>query len=127
MTYIVRTSLDWVDRNHTVVLAIIMLLSLVHLSFSLMLVVSSASFKRALLIPWMVSHMLNIIIMIITFTCWTFISFFIDLLLAIVFPVVGGLVLGVWIVMWRLVYLFFNTIRESQEQCLILEMKDTGS
>ena len=113
VTHVVRTSLDWMDRNHTVGLAIMMVVSLLHLFFSLMLLLGTKWSKMTLLIPWMVSHMVSIIIMIITFTCWTFMSFFIDLLVAIIFPVVGGLVLGLWIVMWRQVFNFFTALKDT--------------
>ena len=115
VTHAVRTSLDWVDRNHTVILSTMMVMSMVHLFFSLMLMLGTKHSKRTLIIPWMVSHMISIIIMIITFTCWTFMSFFIDLLVAIVFPVVGGLVLELWVVMWRQVYHFFTTHKETEK------------
>jgi hypothetical protein len=118
VTHVVRISIDWVDKNHTVVLAMMMVMSMVHLFFSLMLMLGTKCCKRTLLIPWMVSHMISIIIMIITFTCWTFMSFFIDLLVAIIFPVIGGLVLGLWIVMWRQVYNFFITMNDTEMQAL---------
>ena len=115
MTHAVTVSLDWVDRNHTFVLSILLVMFLVHLFFSLMLMIATKCYKTTLLIPWMVSHMISIIIMITTFTFWTFMSFFIDLLVAIIFPVIGGLVLGLWIVMWRQVYHFFTTLKETEK------------
>ena len=111
-------SLKEVDRNHTGVLVIIMLIGLVHLVFSWMMLLGTKLCKRTLLILWLISHMISIIIMIITFTCWTFMSFFIDLLLAIVFPMVGGLVLGLWIGMWRQVYHFSTILRDMDRQVL---------
>ena len=47
------------------------------------------------------------------FTLWTFITFFIDLLVSVVFPVMSGLVLGLSILAWRLVYASYrnNLIR----------------
>ena len=119
MTHAVTVSLDWVDRNHTFVLSIMLVMFLVHLFFSLMLMIATKCYKRTLLIPWMVSHMISIIIMITTFTFWTFMSFFIDLLVAIIFPVIGGLVLGLWIVMWRKVYRFFTVLKNADIQALI--------
>jgi len=118
MTHAVAVSLGWVDRNHTVVLGIMMVMFLMHLFFSLMLMLGIKCYKRTLLIPWMISHMISIIIMIITFTCWTFMSFFIDLLVAIIFPVMGGLVLGLWIVMWRLVFNYFTVLKNTDMQVL---------
>jgi len=67
------------------------------------------------MIPWLVSHMVNIVLMITTFTFWTFIAFFIDLLMAIMFPLLAGLMLGLSIVMWKEVFYFSSMLRETQE------------
>jgi len=98
---------DMVDTNHRMILSVVIGCTVVHLLFSFMLVLGAILFKRSLLIPWMVSDMIIIILMVFTFTCWTFMSFFVDLLVAIVFPVVGGLVLGFWIYLWRRVNSIF--------------------
>ena len=111
--------LDWLDRNHKEVLAILMVTSVVHFIVSFLLIVGTFLYRQNLIIPWIISHMLSIILMVISFTCWTFFSFFIDLLLAIVFPVVAGLVLGLWIVMWREVYHFFSSIRDTDRELLV--------
>merc|ERR1712096_249272 len=103
VTHTVWRCLDWLDRNHKMVLAGIMVTTMVHLLFSLLLLLGAMLYRRTHFIPWMVSHMIIIIIMVTTFTCWTFMSFFMHLLVAIVFPVVAGLVLGLLIFEWRLV------------------------
>merc|ERR1712123_316928 len=90
-----------------------MVTTVVHLLLSLLLLLGTMLYRWKLLIPWMVSHMIIIIIMVTTFTCWTFMSFFVHLLVAIVFPMVAGLVLGLWIVMWRQVYHLFTVLRET--------------
>ena len=107
------------DRNHKEVLAILMVTSVVHFIVSFLLIVGTFLYRQNLIIPWIISHMLSIILMVISFTCWTFFSFFIDLLLAIVFPVLAGLVLGLWIVMWREVYYFFTSIRDTDRELLV--------
>jgi hypothetical protein len=48
--------------------------------------------------------------MVAAFTCWTFMSFFVDLLVAIVFPVAAGLVLGLWIQLWRGVHAHYSRL-----------------
>jgi len=111
--------LDWVDRNHKKVLGTLMVTAILHLVFSVMLIFGTLLYRRSLLIPWMIFHMFSIILMVITFTCWTFFTFFISLLLAIVFPVVAGLLLGLWIVMWREVYHFFTSIMDSDTKLLV--------
>merc|ERR1712013_939195 len=94
--------MDCLDRNHKKVLGTLMITAILHLLF-----------------PWMIFHMFSIILMVITFSFWTFFSFFINLLLAIVFPVVAGLLLGLWIVMWREVYHFFTSIMDSDTKLLV--------
>ena len=110
--------MDCLDRNHKKVLGTLMITAILHLVFSVMLIFGSFLYRRSLLIPWMIFHMFSIILMVITFTCWTFFTFFISLLLAIVFPVVAGLLLGLWIVMWREVYHFFISIMDSDTKLL---------
>ena len=56
------------------------------------------------------------------FTLWTFITFFIDLLVSVVFPVMSGLVLGLSILAWRLVYASYrNNLIRSQKKIDILQ------
>ena len=57
--------------------------------------------------------MFIIVTMTTLFTLWTFITFFIDLLVSVVFPVMSGLVLGLSILAWRLVFAAYrnNLIR----------------
>ena len=98
---------DIVDTHHRIILSVVIGSTVIHLLFSFLLVLGAIMYKRSLFLPWMVSDMIIIIIMVVTFTCWTFMSFFVDLLVAIVFPVVGGLVLGFWIYLWRRVNSIF--------------------
>ena len=101
VTRVVWKGFDWVDMNHRMILAGVIGSTVIHLFFCLMLVLGGILYNRSLFIPWMVSNMIIIILMVITFTCWTFMSFFVDLLVAIVFPVLGGLVLGLNIHLWK--------------------------
>ena len=88
-----------------------LLLSFLHLTASALLYcsVSERRTRRKLFLPWLISHMVIISTMTTVFICWTFITFFIDLLVSIVFPVVSGLVLGVSILVWRLVFSVFRS------------------
>ena len=45
--------------------------------------------------------MIIITILFIIFSAWSFLSFFIGVLAAILFPFLGGLVLGLKIILWR--------------------------
>ena len=116
MTVAALKCLDWLDRNHKEVLAIILISTVIHFIISCSLVLGIMTRRRTFITPWLVSHMINIITMVIIFTCWTFMSFFIDLLMAIMFPVVAGLVLGLWIVMWREGMYFSTMLRDTERQ-----------
>jgi len=107
VTRVVWKGFDWVDMNHRMILAGVIGSTVIHLFFCLMLVLGGILYNRSLFIPWMVSNMMIIILMVITFTCWTFMSFFVDILVAIVFPVLGGLVLGLNIHLWKRVRSIF--------------------
>eukprot|EP00091_Calanus_sinicus_P000437 TRINITY_DN10375_c0_g1_i1.p1 TRINITY_DN10375_c0_g1~~TRINITY_DN10375_c0_g1_i1.p1 ORF type:complete len:152 (+),score=43.50 TRINITY_DN10375_c0_g1_i1:65-457(+) len=90
VTRVVWRGFDMVDMNHRMILAGVIGSTVVHVFFCFMLVLGAILYNRSLFIPWMVSDMIIIILMLITFTCWTFMSFFVDLLVAIVFPVLGA-------------------------------------
>ena len=116
MTLAALNFLARLDRNHKEVLAIILISTVIHFIMSFLLILGTMTHRRTFILPWLVSHMINIITMIILFTCWTFMSFFIDLLMAIMFPLVAGLVLGLWIVMWREAMYFSTRLRDKEKQ-----------
>ena len=118
---------DWVDMNHRILLSGVIGCAMVHNLFSLILVLGVVLYKRILFIPWMVSDMFIIILMVATFTCWTFMSFFVDLLVAIVFPVIAGLVLGFWIYLWRRVRSFFILLGRRKVGQIIVRQQVQGS
>lgn len=93
-----------ISNNSSLLLALLLLFSLHHLVFSILLFIGIRLARRQLLLPWMVTHMFIIVTMTTLFTLWTFITFFIDLLVSVVFPVMSGLVLGLSILAWRLVF-----------------------
>ena len=95
------------------VTAAFLLLSFLHFSASALLYTAASPGRvHSLFLPWLLSHMLIILTMTTVFICWTFITFFIDLLVSIVFPVLSGLVLGVSILVWRLVFTVY--VREKE-------------
>ena len=116
---------SWLDGNHRVILSSIIGASMVHNLFSLILLLGALLHKRGLLIPWMVSKMFIIMLMIISFTCWTFMSFFVDLLVAIVFPVLAGLLLGLWIYLWRKVHSIFIKQGMRNNEDVVIKKKDS--
>ena len=104
MTRVVWNCLTWVDQHHQWLLVGLITCASLHVFFSLLLVVGAMLNKQFIFLPWLFSEMVIIVLMVISFTCWTFVSLFIDLLMAIVFPMVAGLVLGLWICLWRQVH-----------------------
>ena len=57
--------------------------------------------KRLLMLPWLCFDFLTISVITLTFIAWAFLSFFVHVLLAILFPVIAGAVLGLYIYLWR--------------------------
>jgi len=111
---------DWIDRNYKAVLAGLIITIIVHLLFSLLLILGTMLYKRLLFIPWMVTDMILIIFMVFVFICWTFLSFFVGLLVAVIFPFVSGLLLGVRICLWRQVRFTFIVLGETDRDLLAL-------
>ena len=102
---------SWLDVHHELVLGVVIICWVLHLLFSLLLLLGAMLHRRPLLLPWLCSQMILLVFMVVTFTSWTFLSFFVDLLVAIVFPVVAGLVLGLWVLMWRGVWTHYVTLQ----------------
>jgi len=57
--------------------------------------------RRYLLLPWLVFDFLTISVTFLTFVTWAFLSFFVHVLVAIIFPILAGAVLGLHIYLWR--------------------------
>ena len=72
-----------------------------HLLLSLLLLLGAMLYKHLLLIPWMVTDMLIIVILFLVFAVWSFLSFFVGIMAAIIFPFIAGLALGIKIMLWR--------------------------
>ena len=100
--------LDWLHNNHQLILMALVTFASFHLVSALMLLLGTLLARHTLLIPWIIIDLLVILIMLVLFTTFTFLSFLVDLLVGIVFPVVGGLLLGAWIVLWRNAYRFYH-------------------
>ena len=95
-------------QNSSVLLSLLFLFTSLHLIFSLLLVPAVILHRRRLLLPWLTTHILLIVAKIVIFSLCTFITFFIDLLVSVVFPVVSGVVLGLSLLTWRLVLAAYN-------------------
>ena len=52
-------------------------------------------------------------------------SFFVDLLVAIVFPVLAGLLLGLWIYLWRKVHSIFIKQGIRNKEDVVIKKKDS--
>ena len=101
MTGIVVSYLSLLQSNQTPALMGLIAGVVLHLLLSLLLLLGAMLHKPLLLVPWMVSDMIIITILFIIFSAWSFLSFFIGVLAAILFPFLGGLVLGLKIILWR--------------------------
>jgi len=101
VTQSVWKGLDWMDEHHQLFLVALITAASFHLTTTLLLILGTMLKRRGLLIPWIITDSIIIVIMVIIFVGWTFFSFFVDLLIAIVFPVVACLLLGLWVVLWR--------------------------
>jgi len=119
----VSSILTWISNFSTLVNSIFILATCLHIIFSCLLYLGSKPSKPKLRIPWLVTHMIIIIITTITFICWTFITFFIDLLVTIVFPVLSGLILGVSILLWRLIYNIHNNYKTAGDELDVSDIK----
>eukprot|EP00095_Tigriopus_kingsejongensis_P010900 maker-scaffold348_size200312-snap-gene-0.27 protein:Tk10900 transcript:maker-scaffold348_size200312-snap-gene-0.27-mRNA-1 annotation:"GL10847" len=104
--------LSMVSEHHALFLIILIAFCALHIFNSLLLVMGSLLEKRLLLIPWMIQDMLIIITITLVFIFWAFFSFFVHVLIAVLFPVVSGLLLGFWFYLWRNVKEFFHFLGE---------------
>ena len=95
------------ESHYKLVLSGLVVAATFHLIASLLLIIATMLVNRYLLLPWLITDMITIIVITIIFIGWTFLSFFVDLLAAIVFPILGGTILGLWIYSWRNVGDFF--------------------
>ena len=95
--------LNNISENTSSLLSLLLMFTILHFIFSLLLTVSIRLDKRELLLPWLVTHLIIILVKITIFSFTTFITFFIDLLVSVVFPLITGMVLGVSLLIWRLV------------------------
>lgn len=57
--------------------------------------------KRNLLLPWLICDFLTISFTFLVFITWAFLSFFVHVLVAILFPIFAGAILGLHIYLWR--------------------------
>lgn len=108
--------LDNTSENPSPLLSLVLLFTILHFIFSLLLTVGIRLDKRELLLPWLVTHLIIILVKIIIFSFTTFITFFIDLLVSVVFPLITGIVLGVSLLLWRLVFAAYRNNLTSEEK-----------
>ena len=58
-----------------------------------LLIVGTLTRRRKMLLPWMLTDLVAILLMFTIFLASIFVSYFIDILVSIVFPVVAGIVM----------------------------------
>jgi len=108
--------LNNISDNPSSLLSLLLMFTILHFIFSLLLTVSIRLDKRELLLPWLVTHLIIILVKITIFSFTTFITFFIDLLVSVVFPLITGMVLGVSLLIWRLVLSAYTNNLYSEEK-----------
>jgi len=126
VTITVGEALDWVEENYHSVMGGIILAIILHLLFSLLLILGSMLYKRNLFLPWLVTNIILIIFMVFIFTFWTFLSFFAGFITTVTFPFVCGLVLGAWIFLWRQVRSAFVLLGQTEQQILAMRRHQGG-
>lgn len=126
-TTAVESGLSWMSEHshYQLVLSGLLFGVIIHLITSLVLILGTVIQKRSLFLPWLVTDMIVINIMACIFIGWTFLSFFVDLLIAIIFPIFGGTVLGLWIFSWRNVHDLY-IIHGVRRRLLKQELQVTG-
>ena len=104
VTQAVWSVLNWMDRNHLFVVSFFITSAGIHFILTIIMMIGIVTDRRILIIPWMISQLLMIILMTIVFITCIFFSFFIHLLVAVVFPIGAGIVLGLTMSCWKKVY-----------------------
>ena len=101
VVWAVLAGLDWLDKHSELVLIPLVAAASTHLLAALLLVLGAMLRRRGLLVPWLITDSIVILAFVLVFVGWSFLSFFVDLLIAMVFPMVASLVIGLWVVLWR--------------------------
>ena len=83
VTQSVWRGLDWLDSHHNYFLGGLVAASATHLLSAILLMLGWRLERRSFLLPWLVTDLTIIILMVAIFIAWTFLSFFIDLYIAI--------------------------------------------
>jgi hypothetical protein len=83
VTQSVWKGLDWLDLHHNYFLGGLVAASATHLLSAVLLLLGWKLERKNLLLPWLVTDLTIIILMVAVFIGWTFLSFFIDLYIAI--------------------------------------------
>ena len=109
------TALHWLYSHRLPLLAGLIAASLLHLLHSLLLLLGALLHSRSLLLPWLVSQALVLTAMALAFTACTFLSLFVSLPMAVVCPVLAGLVLGAWGHLWRRVARAYSRLGEARQ------------
>jgi len=95
--------LAWAGEAKSNLLAGVATSALLHLFLSLLLLAGIITLSRPLILPWLISQGFVLGATATTFTACTFLSLFVSLPLAVVCPMAGGLLLGLFIHLWRAV------------------------
>jgi len=118
--------LGWVGEAKSNLLAGLATTSLLHLLLSLLLLAGIISLSRPLILPWLISQACVLTVTAITFTACTFLSLFVSLPLAVVCPMAGGLLLGLFIHLWRAVAVTYADSKRHRKPWVVRSIGRNG-
>lgn len=105
-----------VSLHHQLFLIVVIAVCGLHCFNAFLLVIGAVLDRRLLFLPWLIQDLLTIGFVSLIFVFWAFFSFFVHVLVAILFPVLAGLTLGWWIYTWRNVKEVFHTLGVDLDQ-----------
>lgn len=107
---LIESSISWLASNFSLILIFVFLVSIMYLFSCIVLTFAVITSRRRMFLFWLICHMVNLIIKIICFSCLTFMFFLIDLLIAVIFPLIAGMFLGLSFIIWRTVCHYYNNL-----------------
>eukprot|EP00096_Caligus_rogercresseyi_P000594 TRINITY_DN11055_c0_g1_i1.p1 TRINITY_DN11055_c0_g1~~TRINITY_DN11055_c0_g1_i1.p1 ORF type:complete len:217 (+),score=34.83 TRINITY_DN11055_c0_g1_i1:92-742(+) len=111
VTSVALRGLGYVSEHNGILLMILIALSSFHIFNSLILILGALLHRPLLFLPWMIQDALLLALGAVLFVLWAFLSFFVDVLVAVLFPILAGLVLGYWIYLWKNIYTLYGQLR----------------
>merc|ERR1712025_5270 len=89
--------------------------SSVHLICSIRMLVGARQCNRRMMLPWLLLEGIITSCLVVFFICFTFLTFFIDLYIVVIFPVLAGLILGLRLCSFRIVFQHFKLLKRMKD------------